>query len=151
MIHVFQQLLELRDLFVGDLAGRQRRRLAFEQQSRFGEFERGNAEVDLAAARSCAHIGPRAEADLDQPLHLQRDDGLADRRAADVEVDRQFALGGKAVAHGIAAAGDGLEQAARHGLVQPVAALGRACHSGGNTGGTAQESPRKWYVHLRIH
>src|SRR5215470_956607 len=107
-LHPREALPEHLQILLARLRGRQRRDLAFDELSRLQQLERPRAGVPCGRARRNhgRYEDARADANLDQPSHLERDDRLAHRCPAYSERCCELPLGRQTSARRKFSAGD---------------------------------------------
>ncbi len=118
---LLDQRIQLIEFGLGDIGRRQGRRLALEQDAGLGQLESGDIEAGMVVlAGQPQNIGARTDANLEQPLHFERDHRLAHGGAADIIFGAEIALGRQTVAHLIFPRGQFVEQSARQLLIEPI-------------------------------
>ncbi|UUX98108.1 hypothetical protein LRS08_10795 [Sphingomonas sp. J315] len=99
--HDFEQLVEPGEHFRSDGGRSKRRRLAFEQRARLGQFERADRRGRVGRrGLAVGDIDARSRLDDDPTDRLERDLRLPDRHAADPEPFGQLSLAGQTGAGG---------------------------------------------------
>src|SRR5215470_7797476 len=96
-LHQLERILERRDLRLTGRLCRQRRALALDHAACAEEFERPRCRLDFVGGvvllAAPDYVDTRADAHVDQPLDLERDQGLAHRRPRHPELPREVTLG----------------------------------------------------------
>ena len=98
-VHVVERILDGPQLRALRRLGREGRALRFDYITRTQQFERAGQRlrrIARVAIRRRPHIDTRADTDLDQPFHLQRNQCLAHRGPRNAELARKIALGRQA-------------------------------------------------------
>src|SRR5215472_2206475 len=128
-LHPGEALSEHLQILLARLRGRQRRDLAFDELSRLQQLERPRTGVPCGRAKRDhgRYEDARADANLDQPSHLERDDRLAHRCTTYSERRCEFPLGRQTSARRKFSAGDQSRDLVRD---LPIKALGFDCLQG---------------------
>ena len=113
--HLRQRSLQGLQVVRRGVAGGQRGGLGLDHEARVKHVERtdhrlGIGRLRLRAQRDVQHLHASADPHRHATLHLERDQRLAHRRAADAELLGQVSLGRQEAARGEISAGDRFEQ-----------------------------------------
>ena len=126
--NLVDQVAQMLEISIGNIGRGKRCGLPLDQDARLGQFEGGDIKPRcIPRAGKASHIGTRTHLDLDNALHLQRDNRFPHRGATDRKFHCQFTLRRQAVTQRIGTCRQLGEELARQFLIKSaIGAAGRS-------------------------